>query len=99
MGEQLVTALVVLLCLLICAVIVYASFYLAKHVVERQHRANVLEDSYKEAIDHIAALQIEVSGLNQQIEQMQYESQMNGERISRPRAFNPTDPFNMQSRQ
>jgi hypothetical protein len=86
--------LISLLCVLLSIAILYAGFYLAKHVVERQHRANVLEDSYKEATDHILHLEREILGLNSQIEQMQYESQLNGDRVPRPRSWNPSDPLN-----
>jgi hypothetical protein len=88
------TILISLICVLLSLAILYAGFYLSKHVVERQHRANVLEDSYKEAIEHIAGLEREILGLNSQIEQMQYESQLNGGRVPRPRSWNPSDPLN-----
>lgn len=84
----------VLLCILLCLAILYAGFYLSKYVVERQHRANVLEDAYRESVEQIGELQREVLGLNSQMEQMQYESQQNGERVNRPRSWNPSDPLN-----
>lgn len=93
-----ITALIALLCVLTSVTILYGGFYLAKHVVERQHRASVLEDSYREATDHIATLEREVLGLNQQLEQAQYEAQLAGERIERPRAWKPSDPLNSQPR-
>lgn len=88
------TALISFLCVLLCLAILCAGFYLAKYVVDRQHRVNVLEDSYKEAAEHIGALEREVAGLNSQIEQMMYEAQQNGQRLERPRAWNPRDPLN-----
>jgi hypothetical protein len=92
--------LITLLCVLLCLAILAGGFYLAKYVVERQHRAQVLEDSYKDAVDHIGSLEREIMGLNQQIEHMQYEAQQNGERIQRPRSWNPRDPLNsVESRQ
>lgn len=90
-------ALITFLCVLLSLAILYGGFYLSKYVVERQHRANVLEDSYKDAVDHIAGLEREILGLNQQIEHMQYESQQNGERLQRPRSWNPADPLNSAS--
>lgn len=93
------TALITILCILLCLGILAGAFYLAKHVVERQHRANVLEDSYKEAVDHIASLEREIVGLNQQIEHMQYEAQQMGQRLDRPRRWNPSDPLNSADRQ
>ena len=99
-GDAMHTILISLLCVLLCLVILAGGFYLAKYVVERQHRANVLEDSYKEAVDHIASLEREVMGLNQQIEYMQHQSQLNDQRLDRPRHWNPSDPLNSaQSRQ
>lgn len=93
------TALITLLCILISLGILAGAFYLAKYVVEKQHRANVLEDSYKEAVDHIASLEREITGLNQQIEHMQYEAQQMGQRLDRPRRWDPGDPLNSQPRQ
>lgn len=93
-GGDTVPYLITLLCVLLSLAILYGGFYLAKYVVERQHRANVLEDSYKEAVDHIASLEREILGLNQQIEHMQYEAQLNGQRMDRPRHWNPADPLN-----
>ena len=98
-GGDTMTALITLLCVLTGVAILYGGFYLAKYVVERQHRVNVLEDSYREATEHIASLEREILGLNQQIEHMQYEAQLNGERVNRPRAWDPKDPLNSQSRQ
>jgi peptidoglycan hydrolase CwlO-like protein len=77
--------------------ILAGAFFLAKYVVEKQHRANVLEDSYKEAVEHIASLEREITGLNQQIEQLMYEAQQNGERLDRPRRWDP-NPLNGQAR-
>lgn len=90
----LITAIIVLICLLIFG----GAFYLAKYVVEKQHRIGVLEDSYKEAAEHIAAQEREIMGLNQQIEHMQYEAQLTGQRLERPRAWNPSDPLNSAER-
>lgn len=83
-----------LLCIVLSLIILYSGFYLAKYVVERQHRANVLEDAYKEATEHISTLEREVAGLNSQIDHLQYEAQLNGERLQRPRVWNPNDPLN-----
>lgn len=98
-GGDGMTVMIVLLCVVLSIVILYAGFYLAKYVVERQHRANVLEDSYKDAVEHIAGLEREIIGLNSQIEHMQYEAQQNGERLQRPRTWDPSNPLNASSRQ
>lgn len=92
------TALITFLCVFLCAVLFAGAFYLAKYVVERQHRIAVLEDSYKEAIERIAQLETENAALNQQIEHMQYEAQMQTERMQQPRAWNPRDPLNSVAR-
>lgn len=93
------TALITLLSVLLCLIILYAGFYLAKYVVERQHRVHVLEDSYKEAVEQIQGLQQTIIDKDHEIEQMKYESQLNGERVDRPRAWNPRDPLNSEARQ
>lgn len=99
-GDRLaIYVLVTLLSFLVTIIIGIGSFYLAEYVVGRKHRADVLEDSYKEAVDHIASLEREIIGLNQQIEQMNYDAQRAGERLDNPRRWNPADPLNTQPRQ
>lgn len=93
------TILITLICILIALAIFAGAFYLAEYVVKKQHRVHVLEDTYKEATDHIASLEREILGLNQQIEHMQYEAQINGQRMDRPRSWNPRDPLNSKDRQ
>jgi len=88
------TALIALICFLLCLVILYGGYYLAKHVVERNHRVSVLEDAYKEASEHIAGLEREVLGLNQQLEHAVYEAQLNEKRSTPNRAWNPNDILN-----
>ena len=95
-----INALITLLCLLIAAVLFTGGFYLAKHVVSLQHRVNVLEDSYKQAVEEIGRLERENIGLNQQIEHLQYEAQLSEQRGGTTRAWNPRDPLSSaQSRQ
>lgn len=93
-GESMTTALITLICLLICLAILYGGYYLAKHVVEKNHRVSVLEDAYKEAAEHIGALEREVLGLNQQLEHAQYEAQLNEQRGTVNRSWNPKDILN-----
>lgn len=94
------TALITLLCVLICLVILYGGYYLAKHVVERNHRVSVLEDAYKDATTHIAAMEQELTNLNQQLEHSQYEANLSEQRGAPVRAWNPKDILNSsQSRQ
>lgn len=95
-----INALITLLCLLIAAVLFSGGFCLAKYVVSLQHRVNVLEDSYKQAVEEIGRLERENVGLNQQIEHLQYEAQLSDNRGRQSRAWNPGDPLNsVQSRQ
>lgn len=91
--------LITLICILLALAIFAGAFYLAEYVVKKQHRVHVLEDSYKDATEHIASLEREILGLNQQIEHMQYEAQLNGQRMDRPRVWNPSDPLNSEQRQ
>lgn len=86
--------LITLLCALVALAILAAAFYLAEYVVGKKHRVNVLEDSYREATDHIAALEREIMGLTQQVEQMTYEVARAEERGPRTRAWNPSDMLN-----
>lgn len=89
-----------LLCVLLALAILAGGLFLAEYVVGKKHRVNVLEDSYREATEHIAALEREILGLNQQVEQMTYEAELAENRGVRPRAWNPADPLNsVQSRQ
>jgi galactokinase len=94
------TALITLICFLLCLAILYGGYYLAKHVVERNHRVKVLEDAYKEATDHIAVMEQELLNLSQQLEHAQYEVQISEQRGTPARAWNPKDMLNSsQSRQ
>ena len=93
-GETMTTALITLLCCLLCLSILYGGYYLAKHVVEKNHRVSVLEDAYKEATEHIGALEREVLGLTQQLEHAMYEAQLNEQRGTPSRAWNPRDILN-----
>lgn len=93
-----ITALIALLCILIGLAILWGGFLLAVKYVEKNHRVNVLEDSYREATEHIGSLEREIEGLNQQIDQMNYEAQLNEQRGSRPRAWQPNNPLNDEGR-
>lgn len=92
------TALITLICILIGLLILYGGYWLSKQVVERQHRITVLEDSYKEATEHLAAQEREIMALNQQLEHAQYEVQLSEQRGAVSRAWNPKDPLNSQPR-
>lgn len=91
--------LVFLLCLLICFLLFAGAYYLSKHVVEKQHRVNVLEDAYSEAVEEIKAQAQVIQDKEHEIEQMMYEAQQNGQRVDRPRSWNPSNPLNSEPRQ
>lgn len=84
----------VIICFIFCLVILYGGYYLAKQVVERNHRVTVLEDAYKEAADHIAALEREITELNMQLDHAKYEAQLSEQRGTPVRSWNPNDMLN-----
>jgi cell division protein FtsB len=91
--------IITLLCILISLLLFVGAFYLSKHVVERQHRVHVLEDAYREATDEIQALTQTVQDKEREIELILFEAQQNGQRMDRPRSWNPSDPLNSNPRQ
>lgn len=93
------TILISLICILIALIIFVIAYYLSKHVVEKQHRVNVLEDAYREATDEIQALTQTVQDKDREIELIMFEAQQNGQRMDRPRSWNPSDPLNSTPRQ
>lgn len=97
-GDRMIV-LIVLLCILIAFLLFSGAYYLSKHVVEKQHRVNVLEDAYREATDEIQALTQTVQDKEREIELIMFEAQQNGQRMDRPRSWNPSDPLNSNPRQ
>lgn len=93
-GGEIMIVLMTLLSVLVALAILAGAFYLAEYVVGKKHRVNVLEDSYREATDHIATLEREIMGLNQQVEHMTFEAARSEQQGARPRAWNPADPLN-----
>ena len=91
--------LIVLTCDILVLLLFSGAYYLSKHVVEKQHRVHVLEDAYREATDEIQALTQTVQDKEREIELIMFEAQQNGQRIDRPRSWNPSDPLNNTPRQ
>lgn len=91
--------LISLLCILISLILFAGSYYLSKHVVEKQHRVHVLEDAYREATDEIQALVQTVQDKEREIELIMFEAQQNGQRVDRPRSWDPSNPLNSNPRQ
>ena len=97
MGEGVVwmtTALITLVCVLISALIFERSYRMAMRVVSLKHRVNVLEDSYREATEHIAEIEKLNEVLKQEIDFMRRSAEVQEHR-DRPRSWNPSDPFNV----
>jgi cell division protein FtsL len=93
------TILIVLICAVLTLILFTGAFYLSKYVVERQHRVHVLEDAYREATDEIQALTQTVQDKEREIELILFEAQQSGQRMDRPRSWNPSDPLNSNPRQ
>lgn len=91
--------LIVLLCAFIVLSLFAGAYYLSKHVVEKQHRVNVLEDAYREATDEIATLIQTVQDKDREIELIMFEAQQNGQRVDRPRSWDPNNILNSKPRQ
>ena len=93
------TILIVLICAVLVLLLFSGAYYLSKHVVEKQHRVNVLEDSYREATDEIQALTQTVQDKEREIELIMFEAQANGQRVDMPRTWNPRNPLSSEPRQ
>lgn len=90
--------LIVLICILITAALFAGAYYLAKHVVGKEHRVNVLEDTYTAATEHIQKQEEIILQLTNQIEMMERENRLGNEQTPRNRAWNPRDIMNVQER-
>lgn len=93
-----IDALIVLICILISALLFGGAYYLAKHVVSKEHRVNVLEDTYTQATEHIQKQEEIILQLTHQIEMMERENRISNEQTPRNRAWNPRDIMNVQDR-
>ncbi len=90
--------LILLLCILIASTLFAGSYYFAKQVITIQLNHDRLQEDYKHAMDHIGKQEEMIVQLQQQIEYMDNEVKMNGERGTRHRTWNPSDPLNSQTR-
>ena len=90
--------LIIFICILISAILFGGAYYLAKHVVSKEHRVNVLEDTYTAATEHIQKQEETIMQLSQQIEMMERENRLANEQTPRNRAWNPRDIMNVQER-
>lgn len=93
------TSLITLLCILLSLLLFAGSYYLSKHVVEKQHRVAVLEDAYSEAVEEIKAQAQIIQDKEREIEQMLHQSTLDGRPVERQRAWNPSNPLNSEPRQ
>lgn len=91
------TAITALLCVLMSVVIFERAYRIAKKHVALLHRVNVLEDSYKEATDHIAKQEEFIISLQQELDFIRRTEEEQSKR-ERPRAWNPGDPLNTGTR-
>ena len=92
------TILVSLICATLVLLLFAGAFFLSKLVVEKTHRVHVLEDSYKEATEHILLQEQIIKDRDHEIEQLMYEAQQHGQRVERPRAWKPNDMLNSEAR-
>jgi predicted Holliday junction resolvase-like endonuclease len=89
--------LITLICILLALAIFAGAFYLAKYVLQISMRNDLLEANYKLAEEHIGKQDEHIAQLNQEVEHMQHEAQLNGERIE-PRRTWANDPLNVEGR-
>lgn len=87
------TALITLICISLSLAIFAGAFYLAKYVIATQHRVHVLEDTYREATEHIQEQEKNIILLQQEIDLLRRSAEIHEHR-ERPRTWNPSDPFN-----
>lgn len=86
------------ICILIALAIFAGAFYLAKFVICLTMRNELLEENYKLATDHIAKQEEHIAYLSQEVEHMQHETKLNGERVERKRSWEPKDMLNVAER-
>lgn len=90
--------LITLVCILIASALFAGAFYLSKYVVSLQHRVHVLEDSYKEATEHIAEQDRTILQLQQELDFVRRDEEMRATQNVRQRTWNPGDPLNSGNR-
>lgn len=84
---------------LIILIVAVGSFYWGRHISSIQQRNELLETTHSEALKHIDEMEKHLEELAQENEFIRKEAQWQGQRVSTPRAWNPSDPLNSQARQ
>lgn len=84
---------------LIILIVAVGSFYWGRHISSIQQRNELLETTHNEALKHIEEMEKHLEELAQENEFIRKEAQSQGQRVSTPRAWNPSDPLNSQARQ
>lgn len=74
------------------------SFYWGRHISSIQQRNELLETTHSEALKHIDEIEKHLEELSQENEFIRQEAQSQGQRVSTPRAWNPSDPLNSGTR-
>lgn len=92
------TALITIICICLALALFAGAFYMAKYVVNLQHRVNVLEDSYKEAEEHIMEQEKQIVMYQQEMDYMRREAEVQQARNGRNRIWHPDDPLNINER-
>ncbi|SDJ60964.1 hypothetical protein SAMN05421868_13428 [Paenibacillus naphthalenovorans] len=92
------TTLIIFLCMLVSVILFSAAFYMAHYVVQKTHRIAVLEDSYKEATEHIAEQDRTILQLQQELDFVRRDEEMRATQNVRQRTWNPGDPLNSGNR-
>lgn len=70
------------------------SFYWGRHISSIQQRNELLETTHSEALKHIEEMEKHLEELAQENEFIRKEAQSQGQRVSTPRAWNPSNPLN-----
>lgn len=84
--------------ILICFCIAVGSFYWGRHISSIQQRNELLETTHGEALRHIDEIEKHLEELAQENEFIRQEAQSQGQRVSTPRAWDPSDPLNSGTR-
>lgn len=87
-----------LLSTLLALGIAVGSFYWGRHISSIQQRNELLETTHNEALKHIDEIEKHLEELSQENEFIRQEAQSQGQRVSTPRAWNPSDPLNSGTR-
>lgn len=92
------TYIITFICFLIALAIFAGAFYMARHHTRLEMRNDLLEENYKLATEHIGKQEEKINYLEQEVQHMQREAQLNGERTPQARIWNASDPLNSADR-